>query len=100
MKYTVHLRSCGNPDHRQYGPISNPETVQTDTIAEAVQACRRYIEEWDLGGGNWPKTIIKYKGKRVAEVSYNGRLWDTNGLEIPQPGLETVAEIMRKGTWK
>lgn len=42
-----------------------------------------YISEWDLGSGNWPKTILKWKGKRVAEISYNGRLWDVTGKEIP-----------------
>jgi hypothetical protein len=81
-KYTLKLRSVGNPDIAQYAPVSNPRTVHVNTLREASEACRAYIKEWDLGGGNWPKAHVHCNGKPVAWISYNGRVWDMKGNEI------------------
>ena len=72
------LHSVGNPDHGQYAPISNLETVEGDTLQEMVQAHNAYIDKWNMGCGNHPNTVIKESatGKPVAWISYNGRLWD------------------------
>jgi len=83
--YTCKLRSVGNPDHAQYAPVSNPKFVESDTLTGIASAAREYISFWNLGGGNWPKTIVKQHGKPVAIISYNGRLWDfrDRSKEIP-----------------
>lgn len=77
-KYTMKLRSVGNPDFNQYAPISPPEIAEGDTLQEMRNAARAYIEKWNLGGGNHPNTVIKESatGKSVAWISYNGRVWD------------------------
>lgn len=74
-RFTVTLSSVGNPDYQQYAPISNEETVICDSLDAAAAECRRYIEEWDLGGGNWTDPIVYCNKVPVAKISYNGRIW-------------------------
>lgn len=78
MKYTMRLRSVGNPDFGQYAPISDPEIAMGDTLKEMRDFALAYIDKWNLGGGNHPNTVIQETatGKIVAWISYNGRLWD------------------------
>ena len=80
--YTMRLSSCGNPDHGQFPPVSNPETVRGATLKEMAAHCARYIEDWNLGGGNWVDPIVKLDGKKVGRFSYNGRLWASERLEV------------------
>ena len=37
--------------------------------------CREFIDEHDLGGGNWSGGEVYEEGTLVARVSYNGRVW-------------------------
>ena len=77
-QYTVRLASLGNPDLRQdpTQPISTCKTVVVSSIAEASRVCLAYIAENDLGMGNWSGgQICDGAGRRVAQVSYNGRVW-------------------------
>lgn len=92
-RFTVKLRSVGNPDHRQYAPVSDPVTVFVNSLREASEECRKYQAEWDLGGGNWPDTFVLENGVKVARISYNGRVWDLGGNEI---NIATDEEIGRK----
>ena len=50
-RFTARFRSVGNPDHGQYAPVSNRETVEADTLRGVAAAWRAYIERWGLGGG-------------------------------------------------
>lgn len=84
----VILKSCGNPDHQQYAPISDPETVFGSSIKDCVAAAMKYRDYWDMGGGNWLQPKIwfvwldkvkdKVRKKAIAEISYNGRVWIPN----------------------
>jgi hypothetical protein len=76
-KFTMRLRSVGNPDYSQYAPISNPETVTGDTLQEMLKAHNAYVEKWNMGCGNHVSIAIKdaATGKPVAWISYNGCLW-------------------------
>ncbi len=77
--YKVILKSCGNPDYRQYAPISRKKTVKVKTLREAAAACVKYIDENDLGSGNWDGgQILDATGKQFARVTYNGRVRDMN----------------------
>lgn len=78
-QYTVKLRSDGNPDFGQYAPVSNPQTVVCDTLEQVQQECRKYIDFWNLGGGNWMTPTVFCGGKPVCKVGYNGRLWEMSG---------------------
>lgn len=77
----VLLASCGNPDHRQdpdkelFGCERNKWVVVKD-FKEASERCQKFIEDNDLGSGNWKGGIIvNDKLTIIAHVSYNGRVW-------------------------
>ena len=80
MKVT--LNSVGNPDHNQnpnlpmYGAKKN-SVVTVKSFKEASEVCQKFIEDNDLGGGNWNGgRIFDDDGKEIAHVSYNGRVWE------------------------
>lgn len=76
QSFTMRLSSCGNPDWGQSGPISNPKVVTGATLVEMRKACEDYIEEWNLGGGNWKDPVVKQGSKVIGHFSYNGRFWE------------------------
>ena len=88
MKYSVVLKSCGNPDRRQnpHETLSPTEVYWANSIEECQDAVLDYIEEWDLGGGNWAGgNVYDDNGEYVGNISYNGRFWDKDhkyGKEI------------------
>jgi len=52
--------------------------VIVNTLREASELCRAYIEGEGLGGGNWTGgKVTNADGGFVAKVSFNGRLWDS-----------------------
>jgi hypothetical protein len=57
-------------------------SVEVSSYAEASRVCREYIEKYELGGGNWTGGTITVAGKKIARVSYNGRVWDMDEKEI------------------
>lgn len=77
--FCVVLASTGNPDHGQYPdqPLFgvSPCKATVTTLNAASAACRRYISDNGLGGGNWAGGNVTSDGKVVAQVSYNGRVW-------------------------
>ena len=77
--FTVALSSTGNPDYGQTPGRSLPgvrkRKAKVGSLAEASKVCRQYIEENDLGGGNWDGGFVTQDDKVVAYVSYNGRVW-------------------------
>lgn len=72
MKYTMRLKSVGNPDFRQYAPISIPKAVTGNSVEEMVALAEKYRDYWDLGFGNWTDPAIREGGKIVGFVRYNG----------------------------
>jgi hypothetical protein len=74
--FTMRLRSVGNPDWDQYAPISEPKNVTGSSLAEMRKACEDYIEEWNLGGGNWVDPVVKQGSKVIGHFSYNLRFWE------------------------
>lgn len=80
-KFRVRLASCGNPDYGQnprcrlYGAEAN-RWQKVGSIKEASEACRKFIADNELGGGNWSGGDVQdASGKVVARISYNGRAW-------------------------
>ncbi len=79
----VILNSVGNPDLRQdpskplFGCEAN-KTVEVKTFKEASDACIDFINSNLLGSGNWSGGDILNKGKLIAYVSYNGRVWEVS----------------------
>lgn len=90
MKVT--LKSVGNPDFGEnpnesvWGCEDNKE-VTVNSFKEASKVCSKFIEENDLGSGNWAGGQIKDdSGKVIAFVSYNGRVWE--GAEYTEHNIE------------
>lgn len=79
----VKLSSCGNPDFKQNpnSRLSPSEEMPVSTFKEASHVCRTYIAKWNLGGGNWSGGQIFRGNKQVAQISYNGRIWDKFGIK-------------------
>ncbi|ORJ61636.1 hypothetical protein B5V00_06155 [Geothermobacter hydrogeniphilus] len=79
-KYEVVLCSFGNPDHGQVSPQSPSRRVWVDSLDEASKSCREYINQWNLGSGNWTGEAgnVYLNGIKVASISYNGRIWSEN----------------------
>lgn len=80
-QFRVRLASVGNPDFgqnpraRKYGAKAN-RWQSVGSIAEATAACKLFISENELGGGNWAGGDVQDStGKLVARISYNCRAW-------------------------
>ena len=75
----LRLDSCGNPDCRQdpdrslIGVVGG--LVVVDTLEQAKSKCRAFVEDNELGSGNWAGGQVFANDRLVAYVSYNGRLW-------------------------
>ena len=52
---------------------------EIDSIENAIKEDRAYIELMDLGSSTYTGGQIYDKNKAIAEVSYNGKVWDLNG---------------------
>lgn len=74
---TVKMSACQNPDFPLRDDLPLPRLMKVGSLQEAARACRRFIEEHDLGSGNCHDAEVfdDATGERVAMVSYNGRLW-------------------------
>ena len=92
----VVCKSEGNPDYGQYAPISDTEYFPVNTLQEAAQKCREYIDENDLGGGNWSGgDVYDINGKVIAHVTYNGRVWNTSSYDDKNKKEFTGAELTK-----
>lgn len=74
-EYSVVCESVGNPDHGQYASLSPRRVFVTASLEMCQQAARRYIQQHDLGGGNWLGGEVKRDGITIGHISYNGRFW-------------------------
>jgi len=90
----VVLSNVGNPDFKQYAPIAPNFIMPARTLKEASELCLEYINEWDLGGGNWSGGDVYHPVKgHIASISYNGRVWkgdycSDNAEEYPAADLD------------
>jgi len=87
--YSVRLESCGNPDHGQDPdqPVLGvpPCDSECSTIEQASEVCLSYIEEFNLGGGNWAGgQVVDEDGCDAGYVSYNGRFFPASPAD---PGI-------------
>jgi len=80
-EYLVMLSAPGNPDYQQYADVANPTSIRVPTLKAAKEICGKYIEDWNLGGGNWGWQsgrvyhAIGDKCKLAGRFSYNLRFW-------------------------
>lgn len=62
--------------------IKKPAYV--NSLQEASNLCSKFIEAGELTSEQWQGgEVFTDEGKQIANISYNGRIWDLNGKEIP-----------------
>ena len=81
--YKVVLSACGNIDHYEnpYNNIVNGTKVKSNIaecscIEDCQKAVRNYIEENNLGSGNWSGGKVFKDNEQIGYISYNGRYWE------------------------
>ena len=85
MSYSVRLSHASNPDVMGgYWSYQRPpkKKVDVQTLEEASKLCREYLDNNELGSGNWTGGQVFKDKKQVALISYNGRVWAMDGSEI------------------
>lgn len=95
--YTMRLRSVGNPDFGQYAPVSSPKSVTGATLQELRSEAQTYIDENDLGGGNWVDPVVKLGAKVIGYFSYNLRFWEGRPGRWDAPQKEILIQDGVKG---
>lgn len=92
--YTVTLSSCGNIDYGQnpYTPYENTPNMEVtaETIEQCQQFVQEYIDEYNLGSGNWSGgEIYDEKKNYIGKISYNGRfIKNRNMIETLKENIE------------
>ena len=76
--YIVQLSAHGNIDHREnpYLKIVAEKFPSANSIEECQQIVCEFIEENNLGAGNWTGGKVFKNGEQVGYISYNGRYWE------------------------
>ena len=87
MQYTVRISHCANRDidggYWGQRPTARAKWVPVNSMSEASALCMAFMEQWELGGGNWSGGQIRNAdGVEIAQVSFNGRVWDRDCNEI------------------
>ena len=72
---TVLLTSAPNPDHDEWLAPAPAFTVEVPDLEQARRACQDYIDEFNLGAGNWVGGDVYSGDKKIARISYNGKIW-------------------------
>lgn len=88
MPFMVVLCAPGNPDYRQYAPIAPPGLGFGWGIEDSVASAQKYIEEFEIGGGNWGMDSGKVYEARLGRVTHRIAF---NGKVVPIPAEEAEA---------
>ncbi len=78
----VVLAACVNVD-RPWEAGAPATFVAVADVGAAALACRQWIVAHGIGGGAWTGGQVWHKGLCIANVSYNGRVWDAFGEILP-----------------
>lgn len=75
-KFEIVLCSAGNLGYGQTSAQSPSRRQWVASLEEASLACKKYISEWNLDGGNWCGEAgqVFRDGCHVATIAYNGRI--------------------------
>ena len=83
---SVELSAKPNPDFDRYsheGSIEiKPKKVKVKSIEEAVSKVRSFINDKDLGAGNFTGGALYDGNTKIGRISYNGRVWDIDGNQM------------------
>lgn len=71
------------------------------SLEEAITVCRNFIDDNELGGGNWSGGQVSLvNGTPVAYISYNGRIWDPRTEKQPTSGLFPALKVFYQSSKK
>ncbi len=73
--FRLKLASVPNPEHDEWFSPAPRRYITVNSLKEASRKCREYIEEFNLGSGNWAGGLVLQNRKQIARISYNGRIW-------------------------
>jgi hypothetical protein len=98
----VELGAEPNPNHSlksHTGSVKiKTHRVKVKSLSEAQNKVREFIEENDLGSGNFTGGDLFSHGKKIGRVSYNGRLWDLKDEPMKMfDGGDFQAGVYNKG---
>ena len=97
-QYYVKLSAHGNIDHGEnpYKEIAECGEGYGYTIADCVDIAMKYINDNQLGRGNWTggKVYEVETDKYIGEISYNGRYWD-NELKDREQAFDNTQQFGR-----
>jgi hypothetical protein len=68
------LASVPNPDCDEWLSPAPLRHITVKSLTEASRKCSEYIEEFNLGSGNWAGGQVLRNGKQIARISYNRRI--------------------------
>lgn len=80
--YVLKLDAVPNPD---FGETTRPAPTwvrRVRSLRAAVRLADLYIEEYNLGAGNFGAAVEHEDGSLAATISYNRRIWDPFAREI------------------
>lgn len=84
--YEVHLEAIPNRDFDQSyheAQVRIPKIKKfAKTIDDAVKITKKFIQDNDLGGGNFLPAKLFENGKEIGFISYNGRVWNNDNSEM------------------
>lgn len=93
---TVQLAHGPNPDRDGDGywagapDAPRSAEVRVSSFEEAARVCQAFIAKHELGGGNWYGGAVRdARGRQIAYVSYNGRVWPGRASEWT-PGTKEI----------
>lgn len=97
-KLKVFLKAFVNPDFANQGFIKKikPKSISVNSLSEAKKVTQEFIDEYDLGSGNFHRAPVYEGSKQIASISYNGRIWDMNDNEIEINGLKNKKTMATK----
>jgi hypothetical protein len=108
--YVLTLEAWGNPDHRQDPDqlVAPRKKVTVHALNEGAKIVEDYIDQNQLGGGNWGgragQLFTKDGGAYVGRYSYNTRFWpwdntDGHGLPFDMGIPEGLSKLGVKAFW-
>lgn len=78
--YEVELEAVPNPDYEDYderGSIKiKKHKKKVKSVEDASMEVKRFIASNGLGSGNWSGGDVYKNGKKIGNISYNGRFWE------------------------
>ena len=66
--------------------LTNPNKtifIEINSVKQAISICKEYIDKFNLGNSSWSGgMIVDEKFNFIANVSFNGRVWDNQDWRI------------------